>query len=44
MYKPMRIASRHLLGRQECSDPMRVASVDTGSQDGVIVISHIVWV
>jgi hypothetical protein len=31
-HKPMRVASGHLLGRQEWDDPMRV-----------IATSHIVW-
>jgi hypothetical protein len=39
----MRVASGHLLGRQECGDPMRVTSGDIGSQKGVIVMSHIAW-
>jgi histidine ammonia-lyase len=36
----MRVVSGHLLGHQEWGDPMRVASGDTGSQEGVIVTSH----
>jgi len=39
----MRVASGHLLGRQEWGDPMRVASEDAGSQKGVIVTSHFAW-
>jgi hypothetical protein len=39
----MRVTNGHLLGRQEWSDPIRVASGDAGSQDGVIVTSHIAW-
>jgi hypothetical protein len=39
----MRIANGHLLGRQEWGDPMRIASGDAGSQEGVIVTSHIAW-
>jgi hypothetical protein len=39
----MRVISKHLLGRQELDDPMRVASGDAGSQEGVIVTSHITW-
>jgi hypothetical protein len=34
MHKPMRVASGHSLGRQECGDPMRVDSRDNGSQEG----------
>jgi hypothetical protein len=34
MHKPMRVASGHLLGRQEWVDSMRVASEDARSQDG----------
>jgi hypothetical protein len=37
----MRVASEHLLERQECGDPIRVASGDAGSQERVIVTSHI---
>jgi hypothetical protein len=39
----MRVTSRHLLGRQEWGDPMRVASGDAEFQEGVIVTSHIAW-
>jgi len=44
VHKPMRVTSEHSLGRQEWGDPMRVASGDAGSQEGVIVASHIAWV
>jgi hypothetical protein len=44
VHNPMRTTSVHLLGRHEKSDPMRVASGDVGSQERVIVISHIAWV
>jgi hypothetical protein len=44
VYKPIRVISEHLLGRQEWGDPMRVASEDAGSQEEVIVTSHIAWV
>jgi hypothetical protein len=37
----MRVASGYLLERQECGDSMRVASEDAGSQEEVIVTSHI---
>jgi len=43
VHKLMRVASGHSLGRQEWSDPMRVANGDSGSQEGVIVTSHIAW-
>jgi hypothetical protein len=43
MHKPMRVASGHSLGHQEWGDPMKVASEDAGSQEGVIVASHIAW-
>jgi hypothetical protein len=41
MHKPMRVANEHSLGCQGWGDPMRVASRDVGSQDGVIMTSHI---
>jgi len=41
VYKSMRVASGHLLGRQEWDDPMKVASGNAESQKGVIVMSHI---
>jgi hypothetical protein len=44
VHKPMSVASGHSLGRQELGDTMRVASEDAGSQEGLIVTSHIVWV
>jgi hypothetical protein len=44
VHKPMRVASKHSLGHQELGDPMKVASGDAGSQEGVIVTSHITWV
>jgi hypothetical protein len=45
VHKPMRVISGHSLGREEWGDPMRVASRDVESQEGVIVMSHItrVW-
>jgi hypothetical protein len=43
VHKPIRVASGHLLRLQEWGDPMRVASGDAGSQEGVIVTSHIAW-
>jgi len=39
----MRVTSGHLLGRQDCADPIRVTSGDIGSQKGVIVMFHIAW-
>jgi hypothetical protein len=39
----MRVASEHLMKRQEWGDPMRVTSGDSGSQEEVIVTSHIAW-
>jgi len=41
VHKPMRVASKHLLGREELGNPMRVTSGDAGSLEGVIVTSHI---
>jgi hypothetical protein len=35
---------RIFAGCQECGYPMRVASGDTGSQNGVIVMFHIAWI
>jgi hypothetical protein len=43
VHKPMRVASGHLLGCQECGDPMRVSSGDAKTQEDVIVTSHIAW-
>jgi len=43
MHKPMRVASEHSLARQEWGDHMRVTSGNAGSQEGVIVTSHIAW-
>jgi hypothetical protein len=43
MHKPIWFASWHLLGHQELGDPMRVASGDAGSQEGVLVTSYIAW-
>jgi hypothetical protein len=37
----MRVASGHSLRHQEWSDPTRVANMDAGSQEEVIVMSHI---
>jgi hypothetical protein len=42
--KPIKVASGHSLRRQEWGDPMRVASGDAGSQEGLILMSHIAWV
>jgi hypothetical protein len=44
-HKPMRVVSGHSLERQEWGDLMRAASGDVGSQERVIVTSHItrVW-
>jgi len=42
VHKPMKVANGHLLGCQEWGDPMKVASGDVGSQEGVIVTSYIV--
>jgi len=39
----MRVTSGHSLRRQEWGDPMRVASENVGSEEGVIVTSHIAW-
>jgi hypothetical protein len=44
VHKPMWVASGHSLGCQQWGDPMRVASGYAGSQKGVIVTSHIIWV
>jgi hypothetical protein len=43
VYKPMRVVSGNSLGRQEMGNPMRVTSGNAGSQEGVIVTSHITW-
>jgi len=43
VHKPIRVASGHLLERQEWGDLMRVATGDAGSHDRVIVTSHIAW-
>jgi hypothetical protein len=40
----MRVVRGHSLGRQYWGDPMKVASRDAGSQEGVIVTSHITFV
>jgi len=39
----MSVANGLLLGRQEWGDPMRVASGDAGSQERVIMTSHVAW-
>jgi len=44
VYKPVRVARRHSLRRQEWGDPIRVANGDARSQEGVILMFHIVCV
>jgi hypothetical protein len=44
MHKPITVANGHSLRHQEHGDPMRVASKNVGSQEEVIVTSHIAWV
>jgi hypothetical protein len=43
MHKPMKVACGNLLGCQEWGDPIRVASGNAESQEGVIVTSYIAW-
>jgi hypothetical protein len=43
VHKPMKVANGHSLRRQELGNLMRVASGDTGSQEGVIVTFHIAY-
>jgi hypothetical protein len=40
----MRVASGHSLGCQDWGDPIMVASGDVGSEEGLIVTSHMAWV
>jgi hypothetical protein len=44
MHKPIRVASELSMGCQEGGDSMRVANGDAGSQEGLIVTSHIAWI
>jgi hypothetical protein len=41
VHKPIMVASGHSLGHQEWGDPIRVASENAESQEGVIVMPHI---
>jgi hypothetical protein len=41
MDNSMRVISGHSLGPKELGDPMKIASEDSRSQEGVIVTSHI---
>jgi len=43
VHKPIKVASRHSLGRQELGDPVRVTSMDDRSQNEMIVTSHVAW-